>query len=292
MNTKTAYSKGNTAGFRPCNEMLDHAAQSVRANPHGTVTLPWVVGSLGVEAKILVSLAQRYGAMGVTSKGEGAQRKFKYYYSRESTGNWFTEVWPMWKVAVWFVALVFFAGGFHEMKAGAGCFVVGVLSILVFGPRAVAAIRNSAVAGKLSGYSYARESFPMLVAGAVIGVVMLEWAYVLPWNAGKALDGLYGASGYLRVQDGLGEFLYRLGYTAFTVGVFAYGSLLAYQVAAVGMMRGWVQAADRDGFIFDQPEAGTWFHKLMVTGTNRYAGLFMFAFAVMAVGGLAMPLMK
>lgn len=291
MNTKTAYSK-KVAGYKPCNEMLDAAAQSVRVNPQGSVSLPWSAGSLGVESKILVSLANRYGAMGVASKGEGAQRQFKFYYSRESTGSWFTEVWPMWKVSVWFVALLFFAVGFYQTKTGAGCFAVGVLMLLAFGPRAVAAVRNSAVAGKLSGYNYARETFPMLVAGAVLGVVMLEWAYVLPWNAGKAVEGAGSVVGLLLMPYGFGEFLRHLANAVFTTGGFAVGSVLVYQVAAVGMMRGWLESANRDGFIFAHPEAGTWFHKLMVTGSNPYAPLFMFAFFVTAVGGMALPMLK
>ena len=292
MNSKTDYLNGKVAGFKDCNEILDQAAQAVRINPQGNVSLPWMGRALGVESKILVSLAQRYGAMGVASKGEGAQRKFKFYYSRASTGNWFTEVWPLWKVSAWFVALVFFAIAFQQMKAGAGCFVVGVLSLLAFGPRAVAALRNSVVAGKLSGYSYARESYPMLVAGSVIGVVMIEWAYVLPWSAGKVTDLIGGVAGLLLMRDGLWDFLYRLANVAFTTGVLAVGSVLVYQVAGVTMMRRWLQTADRDGFIFEHPEGGTWFNKLMVTGSNPLAGLFMFAFVILAVGSMAVPLMK
>lgn len=291
MNTKSAYLRQQNAGFKPCNEVLDGAAKSLRVNPLGSVSLPWSVEALGVESKILLSLAERYGAMGVASKGEGAQRKFKFYYSRNSTGSWFTEVWPMWKVSVWFVALLFFAVGFYQLKTGAGCLVVGVLMLLAFGPRAVAALRNSAVAGKLSGYSYARESFPMLVAGALLGVVMLEWAYVLPWNAGQAVKGVSGVAGLLLMPYGFVGFLRHLANVAIATGMFAVGSVLVYQVAAVGMMRGWLECANRDGFLFAHPEAGTWFRKLMVTGSNPYAGLFMFAFAVLAVGGMALPLL-
>lgn len=291
MNTKTANSFNKVAGYKPCNEMLDAAAQSVRVNPHGSVSLPWAAGSLGVESKILLSLASRYGAMGVAVKGDGAQRKFKFYYSRESTGSWFTEVWPMWKVSVWFVALLFFAVGFYQFKTGAGCFVVGAMLLLAFGPRAVAAMRNSAVAGKLSNYNYARETFPMMVAGAVLGVVMLEWAYVLPWNAGKAAEGASGVAGLVLMPFGVSVFLRHLASAVFTTVMFAVGSVLVYQVAAVGMMRGWLQGANRDGFIFAHPEAGTWFYKLMVTGSNPYAGLFMFAFLVLAVGAMVMPML-
>lgn len=277
--------------FKPCNDMLDAAAQAVRVNPQSSVSLPWSGGSLGVESKILVSLANRYGAMGVASKGEGALRKFKFYYSRESTGNWFTEVWPMWKVSVWFVSLLFFAVGFYQMNTGAGCFVVGALLLMAFGPRAVAAVRNSVIAGKLSGYNYARETLPMLVAGAVLGVVMMEWAYVLPWSADKAVEGASGVMGLLLMPYGFGQFLRHMASVVFTTAMFALGSVAVYQVAAVGMMRGWLAAANNDGFIYSHPEAGTWFHKLMVSGSNPYAGLFMFAFLVMAVGGMALPLM-
>lgn len=292
MNTKTDYLNGKATGFSACNEILDQAAQSVRSNPQAPVALPWMGGPLGVESKILLCLAQRYGAMGVASKGEGAQRKYKFYYSRESTGNWFSEVWPLWKVSAWFVALVFFAIAFMQMKVGAGCLVVGLLSLLVFGPRAVGALRNAVIAGKLSGYSYARESYPMLVAGSVIGVVLIEWAYVLPWNAGKAVDLVEGVAGLLLMRDGLLDFLYRLAKIAFTIGVLAVASVLAFQVAGVTMMRKWLEVAYRDGFVFAQPESGTWFNKLMVTGSNPLAGLFMFAFVILAVGSMAVPLMK
>ncbi|MNJ61622.1 hypothetical protein D3C77_574200 [compost metagenome] len=132
----------------------------------------------------------------------------------------------------------------------------------------------------------------MLVAGAVIGVVMLEWAFVLPWNATRTAELVGGVAGLLLIQGGFWDFMYRLASVAFTTGAFALGSVLVYQVAGVGMMRSWLQAADRDGFVFAQPEPGTWFNKLIVTGSNPYAGLFMFAFFIIAVGGLAMPLLK
>lgn len=279
-------------GYSVCNDLLDEAAQSIRVDPHGVTLIPWKVGALGVESKVLVSLAQRYGAMGLTSTGEGSKRKFKFYYSRSSAGNWFTEVWPLWKVSAWFSGLIFFGVGFQELKVGMGCFVVGVLLLLAFGPRAIAALRNSVVAGKLSGYAYARESYPLLMAGAILGVIMLEWAYVLPWQAGKAAELMGGVADVLTLSYGLSDFISKAVKCVAAVAVFAVVSVLAYQVAGIGMMRFWLQTASNDGFLFDHPEQGTWFYKLMVVGSNPLAGFFSFGFFVMAASGLAVPFLQ
>lgn len=278
-------------GYTACNELLDGAAQSIRANPNAPISLPWLAGAVGIESKILLSLSQKFGAMGVACKGEGARRKFKFYYSRATTGNWLTEVWPLWKTSLWFVVLAFLAIGFYQVKSGAGCFAVGLLSFLAFGVRAVAALRNSVVAAKLSGYAYARESYPLLMAGAVLAVVMLEWAYVLPWNVSGALDLASSIGGVLALNYGFGDFVAKAAKTALTVAVFAVGSVLAYQVAGVGMMRNWLQTANNEGLLFAHPEAGTWFHKLMVTGSNPAAGLFMFAFVILALCSVIVPLL-
>ncbi|WP_219096304.1 hypothetical protein [Pseudomonas sp. UMAB-40] len=284
--------KTGSSRYLPCNDLVDAAAGQVLANPYGSVSVPWIAGGLGAEAKTLMLLAQRYGAMGVAAKGQGAGRKFKFYYSRATTGSWFTEVWPMWKVVVWFVVMAFFAFGFHSVKSGVGCLLVGVVGLLAFGPRAVAAMRNSVVAGRLSGYSYARESFPMVLAGAVAGVVMLEWAYVLPWNAGKFYSSVSGLVGLLAMDYGVADFAMRVVKAGFTGLVFAVGSVLVYQVMAGGMMKGWLDTAFRDGLVFVEPEPGTWFHKLRTTGYNAASGYFMFGFLLLAACGIAVPLLQ
>lgn len=287
------FKKGaRSAGFRPCNDLLDAAAHQVMADPYGAVHVPWASGRVGAEAKTLLLLAQRYGALGVAAKGQGAGRKFKFYYSRATTGSWFTEVWPLWKVTLWFVVLAFFAFGFYAEKSGAGCLIVGVCSLVAFGPRAVVATRNSVVAGRLSGYSFARESFPMILAGAVIGVVMLEWAYVLPWNAGKLSTALSGIAGILELEFGMEGLVSRVAKAAATGFGFACGSVLVYQVVAGGMVKGWLDTAFADGLVFVEPEPGTWFHKLRTTGYNAASGYFMTGFLALAACGLALPLLQ
>lgn len=281
-----------SARYLPCNDLIDAAANLVHSEPYGSARLPWLSGSLGAEAKTLLLLAQRYGALGVAAKGQGAARKFKFYYSRATTGSWFTEVWPMWKVVTWFVTLAFFAFGFYAVKSGAGCLLVGILNILAFGPRSVAALKNSVVAGRLSGYAYARESFPMIIAGFLGGIVMIEWAFVLPWNSGKVLSSFSELAGLFRMEFGVYDFCMRVLKTGFTGFVFAVGSVLTYQVIAGGMVKGWLDTAFRDGLVYVEPEAGTWFHKLRTTGYSAASGYFMFGFILLGACGIALPLIR
>ncbi|NWD57211.1 hypothetical protein HX878_21005 [Pseudomonas veronii] len=285
-------SGARSGGFRPCNDLVDAAANQVMDDPYGAVHVPWMAGRVGAESKTLLLLAQRYGALGLAVKGDGGSRKFKFYYSRATTGSWFTEVWPLWKVAAWFVVMAFFAFGFYAEKSGAGCFLVGVGALVAFGPRSVAALRNSVVAGRLSGYAFARESFPMILAGAVTGVVMLEWAYVLPWNAGKLNTAVSGIAGILALEFGVEGLVSRAVKAVITGFGFACGSVLIYQVVAGGMVKGWLDAAFRDGLVFVEPEPGTWFHKLRTTGYNAASGYFMTGFLVLAACGLALPLLQ
>jgi len=290
---KSAGSAGRSlgGGYKARNDIVDEAAAVVGHDASASVHLPWS-GRVGPEAKTLLMLAQRYGALGVASKGSGAATRYKFYYSRASTGNWFTEVWPLWKVSAWMVVLAFLGFCFFGMKSGAGCFGVGALLVALFGPRAIVGYRNSAIAGRLCSYSYARESYPLMLAGAVGGLVLLEWAYVLPWNLGKVSELFGGMAGLLAMPYGVGDFIYRIAKTIFTVGAFAAGSVLAYQVTAGSVINSWLMTAFRDRIVFVEPEPGTWFHKLRTTGPNRSSGYFSLGFIVLAACALAIPLLK
>lgn len=290
---KTASGAGNSlaSGYKARNDIVDEAAAVIGHDASASVHLPWS-GRVGAEAKTLLMLAQRYGAFGVTSKGNGAGARYKFYYSRASTGNWFAEVWPLWKVSAWMVLLAFLGFCFFGMKSGAGCFGVGAMLLLMFGPRAIMGYRNSVIAGRLSSYSYARESYPLMLAGAVGGVVLLEWAYVLPWNIAKVSELFGGMAGLLAMPYGIGDFVYRIAKSMFTVGAFAVGSVLAYQVTASSVMHSWLMTAFRDRIVFVEPEPGTWFHKLRTVGSNRSSGYFTLGFIVLAACALAVPLLK
>lgn len=278
--------------FIACNELIDSAASKVVADPGRAIHLPWVPGALGAESKTLLMLAHAYGALGVASKDRFSGRVYKCYYSRESTGNWFAEVWPLWKVTLWFLIVAFFAAGFYSERSGAGAFLVGVVAIAVFGLRAVLALKHSVIAGRLSPHLYARESFPLMAAGAVIGVIMLEWAFVLPWNGGRVFQAFFGLVGLLGMPYGIVDFVYRILKVAFTEAMFAGFSVLSYQALAVGMMRGWLQTAFNAGLVFSEPEAGTWFHKVRHGYANRSAGFFMAGFMLTACCGLVLPFLR
>lgn len=275
--------------YKPANELISTAAVSAYAKPNGHVGLPWLVAGLGVESKILLGLADKFGAMGVATKGSGTNRKYKFYYSSKSAGSWFTEVWSMWKVAAWFTAVLYFGTGFQELKSGAGCALVGTLGLLAFGPRAVLAMMNSVVAAKLSGYAYAREAFPMMAAGALGSVMLLEWAWVLPWNGGLLIETVKGLLGYLFVYNGLGGAVVSAVKSGIAVAVCALVSFLVYSAVSGGMMSKWLLEAERVGLLFAAPEPGTWFYKMMTSGPNKYSGSYTFLLVVAAVGGIVAP---
>jgi hypothetical protein len=187
-------------------------------------------------------------------------------------------VWPLWKVSAWMVVLAFFGFSFHDLKLGAYCLSVGVMLLALFSPRAILGFRNSVIAGRLSSYSYARESYSLMLAGALGGIVLVEWSFVLLWNSGKVMEAFVGLVGLLAMPDGFTDLVYRLAKIVFTVWVFACGSVVAYQVTAGSIMHAWLMKAFRDRILFLKPEPGTWFHKLRTTGPNAASGYFIFGF--------------
>ena len=280
------------SSYQDCTNLIDDAALSVARSPASTARVQWAPKLLGGEARVLLLLAQRYGLLGLTRKGEGAKQDFKYYYSRSAAGNWFAEIWPMWKVTVWFAVLSFLGFGCYAKKSAVGCLVVGVALLLVFGPRAIWAFRSSVVAAPLTRYAAAREALPMLVAGALGGVVLCEWAFVLPWGgAGVAsfaadLQALLG--GLLEPR----QFMGWAWNVLVTLGVLAGGSFLFYQVLAIGMARAWLDTAYRDGLVIAELEPGTWFHRAAIRQRNSYAGLCVFALSVLTLSAIALPLLS
>lgn len=277
------------SSYQDCTNLIDAAALAVAKSPASTARVPWAPKLLDGEERVLLLLAQRYGLLGLARKGEGAKQAFKYYYSRNAVGNWFAEIWPMWKVTTWFAVLSFLGFGCFAKKSAAGCLVVGVALLLVFGPRAIWALRASVVAAPLTRYTAAREALPMMVAGALGGVVLCEWAFVLPWGGA----GLSAFAADLQVLlGGLLEPRQLWGWVwnvLVTLGVLAGGSFLIYQVLATGMVRTWLDTAYRDELVIADLEPGTWFHRAAVGQRNSYSGLCVFALSVLALSGIALP---
>ncbi|WP_153785243.1 hypothetical protein [Pseudomonas sp. EMN2] len=280
------------SSYQDCTNLIDAAALAVAKSPAGAARMPWTTKLLGGEARVLLLLAQRYGLLGLARKGEGAKQTFKYYYSRNAVGNWFAEIWPMWKVTAWFAVLSFLGFGCFAKKSAAGCLVVGVALLLVFGPRAAWALRASVVAAPLTHYAAAREALPMLVAGALGGVVLCEWAFVLPWG-GAGLSAF--AADLQALLRGLLEPRQLWGWlwnVLVTLGVLAGGSFLFYQVLAIGMARNWLDTAYRDGLVVADLEPGTWFYRAAVGQRNSYAGLCAFALSVLTLSAIALPFLS
>lgn len=280
------------SSYQDCSNLIDDTALAVARSPASAARVPWAPKLLGGEARVLLLLAQRYGLLGLTRKGEGAKQVFKYYYSRNAAGNWFAEIWPMWKVTVWFTVLSFLGFGSYAKKSAAGCLVVGIALLLAFGPRAVWAFRASVVAAPLTRYAAAREALPLLIAGALGGVVLCEWALVLPWG-GPGLSAF--AADLKAVVGGLLEPRQFWGWAwnvIVTLGVIAGGSFLFYQVLATGMARAWLNTAYRDQLVIADLESGTWFHRAAVGQRNSYTGLCVFALSVLTLSAIALPLLS
>ena len=277
------------SSYQDCTNLINDTALAVAKSPSSAIRVPWAPKLLGGEARVLLLLAQRYGLLGLTRKGDGAKQAFKYYYSRSATGNWFAEIWPMWKVTVWFSVLSFLGFGCYAKRSAAGCLAVGIALLLAFGPRAIWALRASVVAAPLTRYAAAREALPMLIAGALGGVVLCEWAFVLPWG-GPGLSTF--AADLKALAFGLLEPRQLWGWAwnvIMTLSVVAGVSFLVYQVLATGMARVWLDTAYRDGLVIAELESGTWFYRAAAGQRNSYAGLCAFALGVLTFSAIALP---
>ena len=199
-------------GYKPRNDLVDGVYKACFELPEDKgVRLPWVdTGEkmskvLGSSERLYAYIAVANGWFGLAEKvtGEGGfseKRSYRYYYRRSLTGNWFAEIWSIWKSAFWATVLgvPYFNWMLNQPRLessdeyGLILLVAGLLLIVFFLPRAILGrgTHLSAISlintGKGGNMEYGCAQIINWVAG--LGGISYVWvAFGLEWNVGASL---------------------------------------------------------------------------------------------------------
>jgi len=199
-------------GYKPCNEMLEPFVDDCANRPSGEgVRVPWVDSGatervvLNNTGRLLSYIAIMNGWFGLavkeSGKGSDFSRKYRYYYRRSMTGNWFAEIWSVWKsgliAGALSVPLLYPASNVFQGKRSAApedgllLLISGLLLVVCFLPRAILGrgVHFSAISpingGLLGGYGCA------WVINWVAGLGGLSFIFIAmgaEWNAGAVVN--------------------------------------------------------------------------------------------------------
>lgn len=200
-------------GYKPRNDLVDAVYKQCVELPAGqTVRLPWIntgktlTEVLDNSGRLYAYIAVANGWFGlaekVTGQGSAESRSYRYYYRRDLTGNWFAEIWSVWKsgflTAV--LALPFYKWA-TEVAAGRNMggnehyglllLVSGLLLILFFLPRAILG-RGTHLAsiGLVNGAGFGSYGCAQLInwMAGLAGVSYVWMAFGLDWDFGATWD--------------------------------------------------------------------------------------------------------
>lgn len=198
-------------GYKPRNDLLDQVYKDCVELPVGNgVRLPWAdsdTPALTASGRLYayVAIANKWFGLAekVTGEGRDAKRSYRYYYRADMAGNWFAEIWSVWKSGFWaaFLALPFvemaahvnrvdaewkgFPLGGHE---GALLLVSGLLLVLFFLPRAILGrgvhlTATSLIGGGSGGGGFSYGCAQVISWAAGLGGISYLWlAFGLEWN--------------------------------------------------------------------------------------------------------------
>ncbi|MBA1250192.1 MULTISPECIES: hypothetical protein [Pseudomonas] len=220
--------------YRPCNELADKVLRDCLTLPADSgVPLPWARGNrLNLTGRLNAIAAISSRNFGVARRGNGGRAQYKCYYRRELAGVWFAEIWGTWKTA--FIAAPYAVaanslGPFltRSIRTGSeypgqnlALFLIGLMMVLLFLPRALLALGNqfasSTTTGKQQVESAGLIALPMGLLGLMFTIFGLfrEWSVSeLGFLINTLLDRFVFNSSFLLTIP------YALGYLAF-VAVF------------------------------------------------------------------------
>lgn len=203
--------KGFGFGYKPANDVADSvASRCMTEDVNYLVSAPWIVrGGLDRSGRFAAIAAINTKAFGLARKGS----HFKFYYGRKFAGNWFAEVWSVWKSAAIASPLVVAEMSVASSRlpsAGVAQLIAGVLLTLMFLPRGLLAVgKQYSVAGTIGNVSYGPSGVLNLATGfyglnAVISSLSKGWeaqAFLGDLVAGKAY--LAGNSMYFYLMNEL-----------------------------------------------------------------------------------------
>jgi hypothetical protein len=216
-------------GYKPRNDLLDQVYKDCVELPVGQgVRLPWAgsdTPALTASGRLYayVAIANKWFGLAekVTGEGGDAKRSYRYYYRADMAGNWFAEIWSVWKSGFWaaLLALPFMEMAAHVNRVddawkgrplggheGALLLVSGLLLVFFFLPRAIFGrgthlVATSLIGGGSGGGGFSYGCAQLINWAAGLGGISFIWlALGLEWNfvasAKYVIEFLYGFLSY------------------------------------------------------------------------------------------------
>ncbi|MDV5863632.1 hypothetical protein QM298_22685 [Pseudomonas mendocina] len=197
-------------GYKPRNDVLEGVKDQCANLPAGQqVRLPWlhsgdaVVPHLNDTGRLLAYTAIASGWFGLTERVSGRERDYRYYYRQDMTGNWFAEIWSVWKSSFWAALLIFPYFGWANRAAegrslddhvGFILLMMGALLMLFFLPRAILGQRGAHLAAisliNKPTFNYSAAQVVNWLAG-LTGVSFVWMSFGLEWHPVEALSFLF-----------------------------------------------------------------------------------------------------
>lgn len=259
-------------GYKPRNDLLDKVYKDCIELPVGQgVRLPWAESdtpALTASGRLYayVAIANKWFGLAEKVSGEGrdAKRSYRYYYRADMAGNWFAEIWSVWKSGFWaaFLALPYLTMATHANRVdaawngiplggheGALLLVSGLLLVLFFLPRAILGrgihlTATSLIGGGSGGGGFSYGCAQVINWAAGLGGISYLWlAFGLEWNFVASAEIVIGV---------LKSFV---GYSS--LWTFIYGTAFIPVVIAIGMA--WVII----------PAAAFWYVSLRYHGVRQ-----------------------
>lgn len=217
-------------GYKPRNDLLDQVYKDCVELPVGKgVRLPWAESdtpALTASGRLYayVAIANKWFGLAEKVSGEGrdAKRSYRYYYRADMAGNWFAEIWSVWKSGFWaaFLALPFIEMAAHVNRVddawkgrplggheGVLLLVSGLLLVLFFLPRAILGrgthLAATSLIGGGSGGGGFRYGCAQVInwAAGLAGISYLWLAFGLEWSFAASADYVIG---FFNKPDGPG----------------------------------------------------------------------------------------
>ncbi|EPN9800001.1 hypothetical protein ACT5AY_001468 [Pseudomonas aeruginosa] len=174
--------------YKACNEVLGKIFKDCVNSPENTnIPTPWGVVLNGT-GRFAAVAATAHNLVGVAKNEKG---KYKIYYGSKNAGNWFFEIWSLWKSSLVFFVYSYlyweFAfSGLHALQTY-GLLTLGAIGLLLFGGRTAFCQRHLPVGLIAGGGSFRDGMVPCFVGTATaIGCFISAYSFMNGLQLGDA----------------------------------------------------------------------------------------------------------
>lgn len=199
-------------GYKACNDQADAVLKECLERPAGVVVAaPWIGGGQGLEVNGRINAVAAIGSncFGVARNDRGA---YRFYYRRSMTGNWFAEVWTLWKSAIVAAPLLFlmttelvgdpvgrllYPSDPAVPALSFGCMLLGLVTALAFLPRGLLSVGCQYQVATTTGRGFSEPAGLLNLAVGMTGANLFVMALFQEWDVAGFVALTAGSVGWM-----------------------------------------------------------------------------------------------